>query len=103
MKSKFRKLQPFKITNQKVTLELRRFPAWDNKYWLVITLYHSPSEWIISLDELGRIIRAIGWAEDYKYPNGKGRLMLLDFLQDCLWNKTSIEDLLTKYQIPVRK
>lgn len=96
------KLQPpHYMRNNKVHVEIRLHPEWDGKYWVHATLLKS-REWVISLEELGLIIRAIGWCEDIKYKNGRGRFYTLDFLQDCLWNETTQDDLVKKYQIPIR-
>jgi len=51
------------------------------KHWVKVTL-HSV-EWVPSFEDLFRIIHAICYCEDLKYPNGQGRFMVRDFLKDC--------------------
>ena len=87
--------------SSKLRIEINPQPQWDGKWWVEVTFLKS-RKWIPSDSELGALIRAIGWCEDKKYPNGRGRLMLLDFLQEHLWAETTEEELQNKYQIPIR-
>jgi len=94
MKSSEVRLKPLLI-------RVRPFPEYDNKEWLEFVFVHEeqPMTYVISLRELGGIIRAIGVCEDKKYPNGYGRMMTLEFLKDCLEKKTSFEELARNFQI----
>lgn len=93
--------RPFK-QNARVHIEV--VPKTQNgngELWVELTLLKS-RRWRPALEELDAILRAIGYCEDRKYPNGKGRLMTLDFLQESLWAETPFEALRDKYQIPIR-
>ena len=91
--------RPFK---QNARMHIEVIPKGNNgDLWVEITFMKS-RVWRPALEELDAIIRAIGSCEDLKYPNGKGRFYLLDFLQEALWNETPFEVLQNKYQIPVR-
>jgi hypothetical protein len=59
-------------------------------------------QFIPSFEDLYRIVRAICECEDKKYPNGRGREMVADFLIDSCDPDTSFEYLVVKYSIPMR-
>ena len=75
-------------------------PDWDNKRWVVVTLKKS-YRFIPSFEDLYRIVQAICYCEDEKYPNGKGAKMVAEFLVDACGEYTW-EQLREKYQIPDR-
>ncbi len=88
--------------NQNARMHLEIVPkTTDGDLWLEVTFLRN-RRWRPALEELDAIIRAIGACEDRKYPNGRGRLYLLDFLQEALWNETPFETLRQKYQIPIK-
>lgn len=55
-----------------------------------------------SFEDLFRIIQAIAFCEDGKYPQGKGRKLLAEFLTDCVY-ETKFDFLAGKYNIPIRE
>jgi hypothetical protein len=71
------------------------------KLWVKVTLKNSQT-FIPSFEDLFRIIQAICYCEDRKYPNGKGREMVEEFLKDCV-HETNYAELAEKYEIPIRE
>lgn len=69
------------------------------KDWVRVTLKNSRS-FYPSFQDLYRIIQAISICEDKKYPNGRGRAMVADFLRDATYRNWSYCQ--NKYQIPNR-
>ena len=65
----------------KMTVVAKQFDQYGGKRW--IKVWFNSKEWVPSLEDLFRIIQAIGYCEDLKYPDGKGRFMIRDFLKDC--------------------
>jgi hypothetical protein len=50
---------------------------------------------------LYRIIQAIAYCEDNKYPNGKGRKMFAEFLLDAVFTE-QWDELAKRFEIPIR-
>ena len=69
------------------------------KDWVRVTVKNSHS-FYPSFEDLYRIIQAISICEDKKYPNGRGRAMVADFLRDAVFKPW--HQLKNKYQIPNR-
>lgn len=70
------------------------------KKWARVRLKKS-RVFLPSFEDLHRIIQAICYCEDEKYPNGKGRAMVAEFLVDAV-NETEFGELAKKYNIPIR-
>ena len=90
------------MSNSTDKMDVRVAPTqWQNgKRWVKVTLKRSKT-FYPSFEDLHRIIQAVCFCEDEKYPDGKGRIMVSDFLRDC----TSVNDfavLARKYNIPIR-
>lgn len=84
----------------KMDVIVKVMPDWDNKKWVVVTLKKS-KRFIPSFEDVYRIVKAICYCEDLKYPNGKGARMVSEFLVDVC-NGLDFEELKEKYQIPNR-
>ena len=59
------------------------------KPWVEVT-FTNGIRWRPRLWEVGAIISGIGKAEDKKYPNGKGHVLTMEFIEEC-WGKTRDE------------
>ena len=70
------------------------------KQWVKVHLKKSNTFWP-SFEDLFRIIQGIATCEDLKYPGGRGRDMVADFLADACYCD-DFEELREKYQIPLR-
>ena len=57
-------------------------------------------KWAHTLELIGAALRAKAHIEDNNYPNGRGKHMLLHFIQECILTKTPIKELLKKFKIP---
>lgn len=74
---------------------------WDNgKEWVKVTLKKYRS-FFPSFEDLYRIVQAICFCEDRKYPNGKGRKMVCEFLADACYMEW--DEVAKKYEIPNRE
>ena len=79
-----------------------------DKEWVLVK-FNTSNGWMPSFFDLGRILRAIGWCEDRKYPYGKGRDMVTEFFVDVMGSKAkgidgmSWEELEKKYELSERK
>ena len=78
----------------------RDLPFKTTKRWVKVRLKRS-REFLPSFEDLHRIVRAIGFCEDEKYPGGKGRRMVAEFLYDAAMTD-DFSSLAQKYQIPIR-
>lgn len=72
------------------------------KKWVKVFVW-GKTKWIPSFQDLYRIISAICFCEDEKYPNGEGRGMVVRFLMDCCNPAMSWEVIKAKYQLPDRE
>jgi len=84
-----------------VIVELMKFEDVE-KTWVRIRHKKSGFQFVPSFEDLYRIIRAICECEDKKYPDGKGRDMVQDFLWDACEPDVNFELLALKYKIPLR-
>lgn len=89
-----------KASHEKMKVVVKPQPDYGGKLWAEVTFNWS-KKWIPSFEDLHRIIQAIGHCEDVKYPNGKGREMVAEFLNDAVY-EPDYERLREKYQIPER-
>jgi len=87
-------------SHDKMDVVVKIMPDWDNKKWVVVTLKKS-YRFIPSFEDLYRIVKAICYCEEEKYPNGKGAKMVAEFLIDVC-NGAEWEFLKEKYKIPKR-
>jgi hypothetical protein len=81
-------------------IKIEQMPQYDNKYWTKI--YLLDGEFIPSFEFLYYLLKGLGFCEDKKYPNGKGRHMITDFVIDALETEQTFRELRNKYQIPKR-
>ena len=79
----------------------KKMPWGEKKEWVKVSFKKFDTWWIPSFEDLYRIIRAIAHCEDRKYPNGKGKDMVADFLRDSVYFD-DFDELMKKYQIPER-
>lgn len=54
------------------------------KKWARVVFPSYWKEWVPSFEDLFRIIQGICYCEDVRYPNGRGREMVRDFLNDAV-------------------
>jgi len=91
-------------SENKLRITATKMPEFDDKFWITVEfLQHIDGSWIPSLEDLCRILRAIAYCEDLKYPppNYKGRFMLVDFLKEAITNpEVPFTVLASKYMIP---
>ena len=88
------------MSNSKKKMSVVVGPTKYGKKWVKISLKYSNS-FMPSFEDLFRIVQAVAYCEDEKYPNGKGRAMVAEFLRDCVFMK-DFEELSKKYKIPTR-
>lgn len=89
-------------SSDKFDVRIERMGQWDGKDWVrVVFKNDTQKSWIPSFEDLYRIVVPIGECEQKKYPYGRGRLMVSDFVTDAI-SGMSWADLRSKYQIPVR-
>ena len=82
-------------------VKTRHTPAeWNGKSWARVDLLKSRTFWP-SFEDLHRIIQAICECEDEKYPNGKGRQLVAEFLVSACWVR-EWDTLAKQYKIPNR-
>jgi hypothetical protein len=73
-------------------------PQFGGKTWVLVK-HKNGFAFIPSFEDLFRIVRAICECEDDKYPGGRGRYMVQDFLWDACDPNMSFEFLVLKYKI----
>lgn len=81
-------------------LATRNLPFKVGKRWVKVELKNG-GVLIPSFEDLFRIIQAVCFCEDEKYPTGEGRAMVAKFLQDCT-SAADFNQLALKYKIPTR-
>jgi hypothetical protein len=75
----------------------------ENRWWIKVDFtYPLDNSWMPSFIELAQILRAIAIAEDDTYSNGKGRIMMEEFLRDAIeldnLTEQDIKDLKERYK-----
>lgn len=90
-------------SKDKMQVTVKPFSKWDGKNWVEVTFNDSGAKWVPSFEDLFRIIQAICYCEDVKYPNGKGRFMVYEFLENCCKAGMDWEVLKLAFQIPDRE
>ena len=90
-----------KLSNSKKKMDVTvGYGKGFDKKWAKVFLKHSRT-FYPSFEDLYRIVQAICFCEDEKYPNGKGREMVKEFLIDAV-DEPRYDVLRQKYQIPER-
>lgn len=74
---------------------------YGEKTWVQV-IYDNGSIWVPSFDELGKIINLIGKCEDEKYPSGKGKDLVREFLEEVIYYDTTYEEFCRKRNIATR-
>lgn len=68
-------------STDKMAVIAKPFDKYGGKRWIKVIFQRL--EWVPSFEDMYRLVQAICFCEDLKYPNGKGRFMVRDFLKDC--------------------
>jgi hypothetical protein len=89
-----------KMSNSKKKMDVMVGPTKYGKKWVKITL-KTGNMFMPSFEDLYRIVQAVAYCEQEKYPDGRGKSMVADFLRDCVYTP-DFETLAKKYKIPVR-
>lgn len=89
-------------SEDKLEVTVKRMQQFDDKEWVFVRHKHTGFVFIPSFEDLFRFIQAICHCEDKKYPDGRGREMVRDFLWDACEEGISFELLALKYEIPLR-
>ena len=73
------------------------------KLWAVVTFKKTGGKWVPSFEDLHRVIQAICYCEDIKYPppRYKGREFVAEFLVDAA-HERDFSTLAKKYKLPIR-
>ena len=92
-----------KIEKSKKRMVIKKVDR-GGKEWIEVK-FTTSDVWMPSFIDLARILFAIGWCEDRKYPHGKGRDMVTEFVIDRMGSKAkkidgmSLEELVIKYDL----
>ena len=94
--------------SEKIEVRARPFDKYGGKMWVWVGMprkwtRNGLCSWVPSFEDLFRIIQAICFCEDLKYPNGKGREMVREFLNDCVRKGAKWDYLRHKFQLPDRR
>ena len=97
-------------SKDKLAVTAKKMPDYDDKLWVFVELLNGKTDWVPSFEDLYRVIQAICFCEDRKYPKGQGRYMVRDFLNECcqpLKEGQTLDErwaeLCYEYAIPVRR
>jgi hypothetical protein len=94
-------MSSYKNSKDKMDVTVTNKMPWgNNKKWVRAELKRGRA-FIPSFADIYRLIQAICFCEDDKYPNGKGRKMVEEFVRDCVWH-ADFQELERKYSIPRR-
>lgn len=86
----------------KMAVVAKKMPEYDGKRWVFVD-FRGRAEWVPSFEDLFRIVQAICYCEDEKYPPPlEGRGMVRRFLMDACDPKADWQTLREKYNIPDR-
>lgn len=86
-----------------MTVTVTRDTPWD-KRWAVVEFAKTGQRWIPSFEDLHRIVQAIAFCEDERYPPEKGyegRGLVARFLRDAVY-EGDYSRLAEKYKLPIR-
>ena len=72
------------------------------KVWVRVRHKKTGFQFVPSFEDIFRIVQALCECEGKKYPDGKGRDMVQDFLWDACEPDSLFELLALKYRIPLR-
>ena len=75
---------------------------YGEKTWVQVT-FDNGVIWVPSFNELGKVINLIGKCEDEKYPSGKGKDMVIEFLQEVIYYDTTYEEFCPKWNMITNK
>jgi hypothetical protein len=89
-------------SEDKLAVIMEPFDAYGGKMWVRVKLLQNDNCFIPSFEDLFRIITAICECEDLKYPGGRGRFMVRDFLKACCEERADWETIRRRYAIPSR-
>ena len=92
-------------SKDKLEVTVKEMPQFGNKKWVHVRHKKTRFAFIPSFEDLFRIVQAICYCEDEKYsaPNQEGREMVRHFLWDACDEEITFEELLSKYEIPLRE
>jgi len=89
-------------SEDKLEVSVRPMPEFGGKDWVLVRHRKTRFAFIPSFEDLFRIVRAICYCEDKKYPDGQGGEMVQNFLWDACQENADFDRLAEKYQIPRR-
>ena len=87
-------------SEDKLDVVVKEMEQFGGKKWVLVKHKKNGFGFIPSFEDLYRIIKAICFCEDDKYPSGEGRKMVERFLIDCCDPDYNFELLQLKYKIP---
>jgi len=91
-------------SEDKLDVTVKKMDQFGGKKWVLVRHKKSGFAFIPSFEDLFRIIQAICYCEDEKYPspNQEGREMVRRFLWDACNEEITFEELISNYEIPLR-
>lgn len=88
------------MSNSRTKMDVRVTRTKYGKRWALVSLKRGNS-FLPSFEDLHRIIQAISYCEDEKYPSGKGRAMVAEFLNAAVYER-DFDKLAASFRIPIR-
>lgn len=88
------------MSNSKTKMRVTVTDTPWGKRWARVQLLKSRT-FYPSFEDLHRMIQAISYCEDIKYPNGKGRAMVAEFLTQAVWER-DYDKLAVIFKLPKR-
>lgn len=89
-------------SEEKMAVVARPFGQYGGKHWVLVRFNNR--EWVPSFHDLFRIIQAICYCEDEKYPPpARGRRMVTEFLVACTEEGAEWEQVRERFGIPDRE
>jgi len=73
---------------------------YGEKTWVQV-IFDNGLIWVPAFDELGKVVNLIGKCEDEKYPSGKGKDLVKEFLEDVIYYDSTYEQFCQKHNIPM--
>jgi hypothetical protein len=92
-------------SEEKLEITIEVMEEYGGKEWVKVRLINGCRAFVPSFHDLYRIVAAICWCEDAKYPPSQGYSggkMVGRFLWDCV-NGVPFDELAKKYKIPERE
>lgn len=90
-------------SDNKMSVVVTNKTPWG-KRWAVVEFSQTGQRWIPSFEDLYRIVRAIAFCEDEKYPpeqGFEGRGYVARFLHDSVY-EADYDRIAEKYKLPIR-